>query len=63
MFFTMVIKKTQEVSSSLFMLGRKISDVAPGASNALENFPIFLTIDFPQMLDALGKWLKFHINV
>ena len=29
---------------------------------ALLNFQIFHLLDFPQLLDALGKRLKFHIN-
>ena len=55
-FDTMITRKNQGGSSSLF-------DFVPRTSNTLRNFPISLTLDFPQLLDALGKKLKFHINV
>ena len=49
----MVTKVTQIVPSNLFVPAREISDL----------LPIFLNIDFPQLLDIQEKMLKFHINV
>ena len=56
-------KKTQGVSSNLFVLGQKFSNFVPTASSALWNLPTFLALDFPQLSYALRKRLKFHINV
>ena len=33
------------------------------AFSALRNYPMFFPPDFPQLLDALGKSLKFHFNM
>ena len=60
---TMVTKKTQVVSSNLIALAREISDLIPRAARALRNFPIFLNLDFPQLLDSQRNMLKFLINV
>ena len=60
----MVTKKTQVViSSNLFALAQQISDLIPRIVGALRSFPIFLNLDFPQLLDSQGKVLKFRINV
>ena len=59
----MFTKKTQGISSNLFVLGRKFSNFVPRASSALRNFPTFLALDFSQLSDALRKRLNFHINV
>ena len=59
----MVTKTTQIVSSNLFVPAREISDLSPRITSALRSFPIFLNIDFPQLLDIQEKMLKFHINV
>ena len=56
-------KKTQGISSNLFVLGRKCSNFAPRESSALRNFPPFLALDISQLSDVLKKRLKFHINV
>ena len=56
-------KKTQGISSNLFVLGRKFSNFVPTASSALRNSLTFLALDFPRLSDALRKRLKFHINV
>ena len=53
----------QGVSSNLIVLGWKFSDVVPRASNAVRIFPTTFTLDFSQLLDSLGKRLKFHIKV
>ena len=47
----MVAKKTQVVSSNLFVLAREISDLIPKIISALRSFPIFLNLDFSQLLD------------
>ena len=60
---TMVTKKTQVVSSNLIALAREISDLIPRTARALRNFPIFLNLDFPQLLDSQRNMLKFLINV
>ena len=44
----MVAKKTQVVSSNLFVLAREISDRIP---KIIRSFPIFLNLDFSQLLD------------
>ena len=59
----MVIKKTQVISSNFFVLAREISDIVPRISSVLRRLPIFLTLDFPQLLGAQGEMLKFRINV
>ena len=59
----MVTKKTQGVSSNLFALGHKFSNFVPSTSGARRNFPNFFALDFPQLLYALRKKLKFHLNV
>ena len=59
----MVTKVTQIVSFNLFVPAREISDLIPRITSALRSFPIFLNIDFPQLLDIQEKMLKFHINV
>ena len=59
----MFTKKTQGISSKLFVLGRKFSNFVPRASSVLRNFPTFLALDFSQLSDALRKRLKFHIIV
>ena len=59
----MVTKKTQVVFSNLFVLAQEISDLIPRIASALRSFPIFLNLDFPQLLDIQGKMLKFRINV
>ena len=59
-FNKMVTKKTQVVFSNLFVLVREISDLIPRIARS---FPIFLNLDFPQLLDSQGKMLKFRINV
>ena len=56
-------KKTQGISSNLFVIGRKFSNFVPTVSRALRNFPTFLALDFPQLSDAQRQRLKFHINV
>ena len=56
-------KKTQGISSNLFVLDRGFSNFVPTASSALRNFPTFLALDFPQLSDPLRKRLTFHINV
>ena len=56
----MFTKKTQGISSNLFPLGRKFSNLVPRASSALRNLPTFLALDFSQLSDALRKKL---INV
>ena len=56
-------KKRQEISSNLFVLGRKFSNFVPGAFSALRNSPTFLALDVSQLSDALRKRLKFHVNV
>ena len=53
----------QVVSSNLFLPCRKFSDFVPRASSALRNFKTFLSVDSAHLLDALGKRLKFHINI
>ena len=55
----MVTKKTQVVSSNLFVLAQEISDLFLRISNVLRSFPVFLRLDFPQLLDTQGKILKF----
>ena len=55
-------KKTEGISSNLFVLGWEFSNFVPGASSALRSFLTFLALDFPQLSDALRKRLKFHIN-
>ena len=59
----MVTKKRQGVSSNLFVLGFKFSDSVPTTFGTRRNFPNFLVLDFQQLLDGLGKKLKFHIHV
>ena len=59
----MVTKKTKVVSSNLFVRAREISDLVPRITSALRSFPIFLNLDFPQLLDTQGKILKFRIIV
>ena len=59
----MVTKKTKVVSSNLFVRAREISDLVPRITSALRSFPIFLNLDFPQLLDTQGKMLRFCINV
>ena len=56
-------KKTQGISSNLFVPDRKFSNFLPGASTVLRNFPTFPTLDFSQFSEALGKRPKFHVNV
>ena len=56
-------KRTQGISSNLFVLGREFSNFVPTASSALRNFPTFLALDSPQLSDPLRKRLTFHINV
>ena len=58
----MVTQKTQVVSSNLFVLAREISDLIPRITSALRSFPIYLNLDFSQLLDTQGKMLKFRIN-
>ena len=53
----------QDVSSNLFVLSRKFSNFVLRLSSALGNFSTSLVLAFPQLLDALGKRLEFHINV
>ena len=59
----MFTKKTQGISSNLFVLGRKFSNFVPRASSAFRNFPTFLALDFSHLSDALRKRLKFHVSV
>ena len=59
----MVIKKTQVISSNFFVLAREISDIVTRISSVLRRLPIFVTLDFPQLLGAQGEMLKFRINV
>ena len=59
----MFTKKTQGISSKLFVLGRKFFNFVPRASSVLRNFPTFLALDFSQLSDALRKRLKCHIIV
>ena len=59
----MVTEKTKVVSSNLFVRAREISDLVPRITSALRSFPIFLNLDFPQLLDTQGKMLKFRKNV
>ena len=59
----MITKLTQVASSNLFVLPREISDLLPQITSTLRSFPIFLNLDFPQLLDTYGKMLKFCINV
>ena len=56
-------KKTQGISSKLFVLGRDFSNFFPTASSTLRSFPTLLALDFPQLPDALRKRLTFQINV
>ena len=60
---TTVTNKTQGVSSNLFELGWKLSYFDPRASSTFGNFSTFLALDFPQLVDALGKRLKFQVSV
>ena len=63
-FHTMFTKKTQGISTNLFVLGRKFSDFAARASRTLRYFPnVSYNLDFSQLLDAIRRRLKFHINV
>ena len=55
----MVTKKTQVVSSNLFVLAQEISDLFLRISNVLRRFPVFLSLDLPQLLDTQGQMLKF----
>ena len=59
----MVTKKMQGVSSNLFALSRKLPDFIPTASSTFRISPTALALDFPQLLDALGKRLELRINV
>ena len=59
----MITKKTQGVSSNLFVLGVKFSDFVHRAFSVLRNFPNFFALGVPQMLDALGKRWKCDINI
>ena len=59
----MVTKKTQVVSSNLFVLALEISDFFPRTASALRSFPVFLSLDFPRLLDSQRNMLKFLINV
>ena len=58
-FNKMITKKTQAVSSNLFVLAQEISDLFLRISNFLRSSQIFLSLDFPQLLDIQGKMLKF----
>ena len=51
----MVTKKRQEIYSNLFALSQKFSDFALRAFSALRFFATLLSLDFPKLLDALGK--------
>ena len=55
----MVTKKTKVVSSNLFVLAQEISDLFLRISNVLRRFPVFLSLDLPQLLDTQGQMLKF----
>ena len=54
-------KKPQGISSNLFVLGRKVSNFVPRASNTFRSFPTFPALDFSQLSDALRK--RLHISV
>ena len=45
----------------LYLVGHFL--VLPRAPSSLKNFPTFLALDFPQLLDVLRKRLKFHIHI
>ena len=62
-FNTMITKKTQAVSSNLFVFGVKMSVFVPKVSRALRNFPNFFALDFHELLDALGKRWKLDIII
>ena len=60
----MVTKKMKGVSPTYLYFNQTFSDFAPRASSALERFlQLYFLIDSPHLLDALGKQLKFQINV
>ena len=59
----MITKKTQVASSNLSLLPREISDLLPRITSTLRSFPIFLNLDFQQLLDTQGKIMEFCINV
>ena len=51
----MVTKKTQVVSSNLFVLAREISDLISRITSTLRGFPIFLNLGFPQLFDRYTR--------
>ena len=61
-FHIIVTKKTQGISSKLFVLGQKFSNFVSRASGTFRNSLMFFALDFWQLSDALRKRLKY-INV
>ena len=61
-FNTMFTKETHGGSSNFLYFVENFATSIPGHPALLDIFRI-LALDFPQLLDALRKKLKFHINV
>ena len=54
-FNEMVTRIKSRSFSNLFVLCWKLSDLFHKVSTALRRFPIFIALDFPELLDDLGK--------
>ena len=54
-FNIMVTKRTQVVSSNLFVLAREISDLIPRITSTLRSFTVFFNLDFPELFDKYPR--------
>ena len=65
MFLIQWLQRNRKAFTPTYLyFNQTFSDFAPRVSSALERFvQLYFLIDSPQLLDAIGKQLKFQINV